>query len=158
MAIASWNVEEVKAGHIRPFYGLRSAIPSGWQECDGTNSTPDLRSYYPKGAGIAQEANVTGGALTHSHGDHTGVINHTHPVTDPGHSHIVQRFPTATGGSIGFTVDTSMSGTQSNTALNAKNTVTNITTQNPAGGVSALSHDSPNHEPPYKTCIWIMKL
>ncbi len=157
MAISSWTLEEVKAGHIRPFYGLRANIPSGWIECDGANGTPDLRGTYPKGAGAGQEANVTGGDLTHSHTDHTGVINHTHPVTDPGHNHLTQRYPTATGSSSGFTMDTSMSGTLADNTLPVKANTTGITTQNPAGGVSALTHNSPNHEPPYKTCIWIMK-
>ena len=108
--IASWTIEEVKSGHIRPFYGLRSAIPGGWVECNGGDSTPDLRDVYPKGAGAAQEANVTGGNLTHTHTAHNTVDN------------------LRTGGRIsGF----------------------------PTAGDAA--HDSPNHEPPYKTCIWIMK-
>ena len=60
MALASWTLEEVKSGHIRPFYGLRASIPSGWVECDGSNGTPDMREKYPKGAAAGQEANVTG--------------------------------------------------------------------------------------------------
>jgi hypothetical protein len=92
---------------------------------------------------------ATGGASTHTHADHTDVINHTHPVTDPGHTHLTQRYPTATGGSSGFTIDTSMSGTLADNTLPTKSATTGVTTSNPAGGVSALTHDSPNHLPPY---------
>lgn len=99
-------------------------------------------------------AGQTGGASTHTHADHTGVINHTHPVNDSGHAHAMQRFPTATGGSTGFTVDTSMSGTQV-AANNTASATTGVTTSNPAGGVSALTHDSPSHLPPYITVrVW----
>jgi hypothetical protein len=109
MAIASWTVEEVRAGLIRPFYGLRADIPAGWVECDGSNGTPDLRGVYPKGAADGQEANVTGGNLTHSHTSHSTVTN------------------LRTGGtSIGF-------------------------------NTNGETHDTVNHEPPYRTCIWIMK-
>jgi hypothetical protein len=95
--------------------------------------------------GTDSQANVTGGSATHSHSftppsAHTGVINHTHPVTDPGHTHVQQRFPTATGGSAGFTVDTSMSGTPAAANVTASST-TGVTTSNPAGGVASLAHD-----------------
>lgn len=92
---------------------------------------------------------ATGGSSTHTHADHTGVLNHTHPVTDPGHTHLTQRYPTATGSSSGFTIDTSMSGTLADNTLPTKATTTGVTTSNPAGGVSALTHDSPSHVPPY---------
>lgn len=99
-------------------------------------------------------AGQTGGSSTHTHAAHTGVINHTHPVTDPGHVHAQQRFPTATGGSTGFTVDTSMSGTQA-AANNTASSTTGLTTNNPAGGVASLTHDSPEHLPPFITVrVW----
>ena len=58
---------------------------------------------------------------------------HTHTVTDPGHAHAQQRFPTATGGSTGFTVDTSMSGTQA-AANNTAAAQTGISLANAGGG------------------------
>ena len=69
----------------------------------------------------------------------TGVINHTHPVTDPGHTHLTQRYPTTTGGSSGFTVDTSMSGTLADNTLPTKTNTTGVTTTNPAGGVASIT-------------------
>ena len=48
----------------------------------------------------------------------------------PNHAHPQMRFPTATGGSTGFTVDTSMSGTPA--AAN--------NTGDPVGGVASVPH------------------
>lgn len=140
MAIASWVIEEVMPGHIRPHYGLRADIPVGWVECDGTNGTPALRGFYPKGAGTGQEANITGGNLTHTHTDHPAL--------------------THTGGSVGTIAATATTAVKIGTAgaTGAANSHTH-----PAPSFTqpsqhaAQSHDSPNHEPPYKTCIWIMK-
>lgn len=95
---------------------------------------------------------ATGGSATHNHAAHSSPLNHTHTVSvnDPGHVHAMQRFPTATGGSTGFTVDTSMSGTVA-AANDTASKTTGITasTANPAGGVASLTHDSANHLPPY---------
>ena len=97
----------VPAGCILMWTGLLSAIPSGWVLCDGANGTPDLRSKFIKGAAAAAEAGGTGGSATHTHADHAAlthagtavtdhashthsyseIVNHTHPVTDPGHTH-----------------------------------------------------------------------
>jgi len=95
------------AGLISLWHGLLSAIPSGWVLCDGTNGTPDLRDKFVKGAAAGQNPGGTGGSSTHTHADHpalahsgsavadhashthqyTDIVNHTHPVTDPGHNH-----------------------------------------------------------------------
>ena len=101
---------------------------------------------------------ATGGADTHSHAGHSGVVSHTHTVsvTDPGHVHAQQRLPTATGAVASFTVDTSMSGTPA-AANNTASATTGVTaaTQAPAGAVASLTHDSPSHVPPYFTAyIW----
>lgn len=141
MAIASWTLEEVKSGHIRPFHGLRADIPTGWHECDGTNGTPDMRTFYIKGASAVQEANVTGGNLTHTHIDHA---SQTH-----------------TGGAVGAIAATATAAVKIGTAgvtgaANAHTHPAPSFTQPTAH--PALSHDSPNNEPPYKTTIWIMKL
>lgn len=83
-----------------------------------------------------------GGAKTSS-----ALLAHTHGVTDPGHthtqdahSHPLQRFPTTTGGSSGFTADTSMSGTPTGVTLTTggatavnQNAATGITGTESAG-------------------------
>lgn len=117
-------------------------------------------------------AEETGGAKTHTHAghsnhaftqpnDHTEVITHTHPVTDPGHSHNQQRHGTTTGSLTGLTTapDTSSSNPTSMGPATAL-APTNITVAAPAGAVAVLphaggavdahsDHDSPSHLPPY---------
>jgi len=62
------------------------------------------------------------------------IPSHSHGVTDPGHIHTTQRYPTATGGSSGFTIDTSMSGTLADNTLPVKSNTTGVTIQNAGGG------------------------
>jgi hypothetical protein len=145
----------VPAGVIVMWGGLVANIPAGWALCDGQGGRPDLRARFIKGA--SGEPGATGGSATHTHAAHTEVINHTHPVTDPGHAHTQQRLPTATGAVTGFTVDTSMSGTVATTGVSTASVTTGITTANPAGGVASLTHDSPNHEPPFYALAFIQK-
>lgn len=78
----------------------------------------------------------TGGAKTHTLTEaeipaHTHVQDaHAHGVTDAGHTHLTQRYPTATGGSSGFTIDTSMSGTLADNTLPTKSATTGVTVNN----------------------------
>lgn len=132
----------------------------------GTVSTPtfagDALATHAHGAGTYAASAHAGTAVadhaahTHAFGtiavaDHashthtyTDIVNHTHPVTDPGHAHTLRHFPTATGGSTGYTVDTSMSGTQTNNSLSSASATTGITTANPAGGVATGTTAGPS--------------
>lgn len=75
----------------------------------------------------------TGGAKTVTLTE-AQIPSHTHAPTDPGHTHLTQRYPTATGGSSGFTIDTSMSGTLADNTLPTKTATTGITIGNTGGG------------------------
>jgi hypothetical protein len=98
-------------------------------------------------------AGVTAGSATHTHAAHSGVLQHNHGVTDPGHVHAQMRLPTATGGATSFTVDTSMSGTPA-TANDTGSKVTGLTVNN-AGSGSEYTNDSPSHLPPSITVrVW----
>lgn len=148
----------IPAGVIVMWAGLLSAIPSGWALCDGQNGTPDLRSRFIKGAAAGANPGATGGGATHAHAAHTDVMNHTHPVTDPGHTHNQTRLPTATGAVVGFTVDTSMSGTPTTSGVSTGSATTGVTTSNPGGGVASIAHDTVNHEPSYYALAFIQKV
>jgi len=88
----------VPIGGIIIWSGAIIDIPSGYQICDGTNGTPDLRDRFVIGAGNSYAVDDTGGSTTkdvsHTHGDGTyATANdaHTHDVAgtsaNDSHSH-----------------------------------------------------------------------
>lgn len=68
--------EVVPLGGIIQWSGAIIDIPSGYQLCDGTNGTPDLRDKFLIGAGDTYAVDEAGGDL-----------NHTHPFNTEGHDH-----------------------------------------------------------------------
>lgn len=81
---------------------------------------------------------------------------HGHGVTDAGHGHTMRHFPTATGASTGNTIDTSMSGTQTNSGLATANATTGLTVNN-ATAVNQATGGGQAHSnlPPYVVCyMW----
>lgn len=138
--------------------GLVANIPAGWLLCNGANGTPDLRDRFIVGAANGANPGATGGVSTHQHAAHTGIITHTHATDSQGaHVHAQQRFPTATGGSTGFTVDTSMSGTQAAANDTASGGAHTHTAAAPAGAVTEYAHDSLDNRPPYYALCFIQK-
>jgi hypothetical protein len=69
----AWVGGRVEIGMIILWSGSIATIPIGWQICDGTNGTPDLRDFMVRGAGLAYAPGDSGGG--------TGVT-HTHVQTD----------------------------------------------------------------------------
>ena len=105
-------------------------VPEGWQICDGTNDTPDLRDKFVVGAGTTYALDATGGsadAVAVSH-------NHTAPTTVPISG------PGGNGGKTGFTWAT------------GGNTVTNKSIN--SNGVSGVGKNLP----PYYALYYIMKM
>lgn len=81
-------------GSIKPWSTLYAAIPAGWQLCDGTNNTPDLRDRFIVGAGGSYTVGGSGGsvsATTSSAGGHNhGGATSGHALTKaqmPSHNH-----------------------------------------------------------------------
>lgn len=77
----------VPIGGIILWYGSIASIPTGWQLCNGTNGTPDLRDQFVVGAGTTYSVGDTGGSATvdlrHQHTDgtyDTDDDNHRHGV------------------------------------------------------------------------------
>lgn len=52
----------VPKGAILAWSGTADDIPTGWQICDGTNGTPDLRDKFVLGAGETHPVGETGGS------------------------------------------------------------------------------------------------
>lgn len=63
-------------GAIILWSGAIVDIPAGWQLCDGTNGTPDLRNRFIVGAGDQYTVGISDGKLTQ-----------THTFTGDGHGH-----------------------------------------------------------------------
>jgi len=59
--------ESLPAGSIIMWSGTLASIPTGWQLCDGTNGTPDLRGRFVMGVSSGENPGATGGSITHTH-------------------------------------------------------------------------------------------
>lgn len=75
----------VPKGGIITWSGAIVDIPTGYQLCDGTNGTPDLRDQFIMGAGSTHAVDDTGGFLEHNHPFDDG--GHTHPFDASDHTH-----------------------------------------------------------------------
>lgn len=141
------------SGLIVMWGGLAANIPTGWSLCDGTGGTPDLTDRFIKGSGTA---GTTGGSATHTHTAHSGVLQHNHAVTDPGHTHVENNNSATTGGLAGWAARDTSTNTSVATGYSTASSTTSLTVDN-AGSGSEYTHDSPNHEPPYYTLCFIQK-
>jgi hypothetical protein len=127
------GISGIPSGVILMWSGASSAIPSGWNLCDGNNGTPNLTGKFIKSA---TTAGGTGGSTS------TGA--HTLTVAEmPGHNHSYSNAGQVAGwGANG---------------VNARNTTNdNIWTvyTNHTGGSGSHSHTL---EPVYYALIYIMK-
>ncbi len=68
----------IPKGAILLWSGSIASIPAGWQICNGSNGTPDLRNRFIVGAGDTYVVDASGGSLTHNH-DFTGA-GHMHTL------------------------------------------------------------------------------
>ena len=91
-------VSAIPSGGIIMWSGSVASIPSGWNLCDGANSTPDLRNRFVVGAGGTYSVDNTGGATTDSVTT-SSEGSHSHTVTVDNASLSVPRDGWGTSGS-----------------------------------------------------------
>lgn len=86
----------IPPGTILLWSGTIATIPSGFQLCNGTNGTPDLRDKYivcaKQDSGGAAKTNITGSLLQTG-----GTITHTHIIKNKYTSGCTQSLSTGTG-------------------------------------------------------------
>ena len=78
-----WTTIGMPMGTIVMWYGATGAVPLGWQICDGTNGTPDMRGAFPMGVSASHTFGTTGGSAD------AVVVSHTHDISPNPHSHSV---------------------------------------------------------------------
>ncbi|KKK48138.1 hypothetical protein LCGC14_3148150, partial [marine sediment metagenome] len=133
-------------------------IPSGWNQANGTNNTPNLLNKFLKGVATGEQPGIIGGSLTHNH-SYTDVPLHSHNVLSDlmHHRHTMNVIGTTTtysnGGSrmiydSGSTTGTSDSSTPGSPAHNH-----NV---NPTGDPNPYTSYE-NSLPPYVKLIYIQK-
>jgi len=159
----------IPTGVITMWYGSIASIPSGWNLCDGTNSTPDLRDRFIVGAGSTYAVAATGGSanailVSHTHtatSTFTGSAlgTHTHTITDAGHAHGIAGasslsggFGSLTGTGAGVVSATATTGITVN-AASAGTPAGTVATTNSTEGASGTGANLP----PYYALAYIMK-
>jgi len=132
--------DSLPTGSIIMWSGTLASIPSGWQLCDGTNGTPDLRDRFVVGArqdsdGVAMTS--VSGSLTRVGGEatHTLTINEI-----PAHTHTYQRASNSSTGTGG--------------GVHAWRDETTFTTNSGSAG-GGMPH---SNLPPYYALCFIMKM
>lgn len=151
--------------------GVTGTPYEGWALCDGRNGTPDLRGRFVPGVGNGLAANgngesnqyqalgTVGGESTHliSLAEmplHNHTMNHTHSITDPGHTHGV--YANSTTGSNGGLDDETNAGAY--WAKISSNT-TGITVDSYSGTTGNRGGTTPTeNRPPFYALYYIQRL
>jgi len=127
-------------------------VPDGWQLCDGTNNTPDLRGRFVVGFSNSapfNEIDASGGEK-----EHTLTVDempsHGHSITDPGHFHN-SIHNTASPDSV--TTHPNPGGGNNISQYGYQPSVTTGITIDPSGG--GQPH---NNLPPYYVLAYIMRI
>lgn len=177
---ASEQTAALPLGTVVVWTGSIASIPTGWQLCDGTGGSPDLRDRFVVGAGNTYAVGDTGGDVSvvltapqlpdHTHTAPSSLApagSHTHTVTigtDGLHAHPLSARrgggPIGAGGtpvarSTGGGVSVSGAGTHSHT--------TSISPANPhshtaSATLTATADDAHENRPPYYAIAFIIHL
>jgi len=143
VATTAYVAAVIPSGVIVIWSGSAAAIPSGWNLCNGSNGTPDLRNRFVVGAGTTYAVGNTGGSAD------AITVSHTHSVTDSGHSHDV-RIPSRTVGNNATALYSTSDGSTKST----------VTSDSASTGISIQSTGSSGTNanlPPYYALCYIQK-
>jgi len=143
VATTAYVAAVIPSGVIVIWSGSAGAIPSGWNLCNGSNGTPDLRDRFVVGAGSTYAVGNTGGTKD------AIVVSHSHSITDSGHAHDV-RIPSRAVGNNGTALYSTSDGSTKST----------VTSESASTGISINSTgDSGTNAnlPPYYALCYIQK-
>jgi len=132
-------------GGIILWSGAVIDIPIGWELCDGTFGTPDLTDRFIVGAGVSYAVGDQGGSPD------SVLVEHTHTVTDPGHSHgMIRKW--STGQTEPSNLGSGNDGGNMSSSGDTDQATTGIS--NSTEGVDGTN----TNLPPYYALAYIMKL
>ena len=172
----------IPSGIIVMWSGITT--PSGWNLCDGTAGTPDLRNRFVVAAGTTYPLNTTGGTTTsssaggHTHTEaaagshnHTGVVGDTALTIDqmPAHEHDLELKYTTVGGAgssrqywTKSAVDTLLDGTVTDGTSSEGGGLAHNHTIGTDGShahtINAVGDHTHTTTPPYYALAYIMKI
>jgi hypothetical protein len=154
-ALVKRMIDNALRGKIAIWSGAIVDIEPGWQLCDGTNGTPDLRDVFVVGAGVGYAVGNEGGAAMHDHGGNTG--DHVLTIAEmPSHDH-----PNGVGDQIATSfVYGSVAGASVTNMNNDSDAGTMQGLTGPRGGGQAHNHAiaAASNLPPYYALAYIMKV
>ena len=93
------NDPNIPIGLIVMWAGNIDSIPAGWELCNGSNGTPDLREKFIRGAPLGEDPGTLGGHLTHNH-TYTEIPTHRHSIATDGASHSHGNVPSTVAATI----------------------------------------------------------
>ena len=142
---AAAPASEFPVGGIIMWSGQIADIPVGWALCDGNDDTPDLVDKFIVGVGGDYQPGDQGGSRD------SVLVEHTHTVTDPGHSHgMIRKW--STGQTEPSNLGSGNDGGNMSSSGDTDQATTGIS--NSTEGVDGTN----TNLPPYYALAYIMKL
>lgn len=132
--------------------GSLDSIPPDWVLCNGLQGTPNLTGKFVYGVMEGEDPGASGGAIEHNH-TYEKLVNHTHGITDLGHSHQIyapSSFDSADSWLTGDPVVIDIA-----TVSQTSDESTGITLQ--LNGTKNCKTDTSSSLPPYYKIAYIMK-
>lgn len=130
-------------GIIGMWLGTLASIPLGWNLCDGTLGTPDLRGKYIKCANVTGEIGDMGGANTHVH---TASNSHGH-TANAAHNH--------SASTSSYANDTGSGAGAAHVAKTHSHVVSSVSSPTSTYQNTTVTSDSSSNEPAYRTVAYL---